>query len=189
MKKSLILLLVLLVLSGCGKAPAAEAGDTLVVGYSHFSQKFTSFFADTVYDRDAAELTQISLLETDREGNVILRGIEGETRNYNGTDYFYDGAADCTVTEQPDGSVHYDLTLRQDLKFSDGKPVTADDVIFTFYVLSDPTYTGSSTFYALPIVGMEEYRSGTVRKSKLLGQAGRENTDFTHWSQEEQAAF
>ena len=190
MKKSLILLMVLLVLTGCGKTPtAAENGDTLVVGYSYFSQKFTPFFADTVYDRDAAELTQLSLLGTDREGNVVLRGIEGETRPYNGTDYFYDGAADCTITEQADGSVVYDLQLRQDLKFSDGRPVTADDVIFTLYVLSDPTYTGSSTFYALPIVGMEEYRSGTARKSKLLGQAGPENTDFTHWTQEEQEDF
>ena len=38
--------------------------------------------------------------------------------------------------------------------------MTIDDVIFSMYVLSDPTYDGSSTFYAVPIEGMEEYRSG-----------------------------
>lgn len=186
----LALLLIVALLAGCGsKGPAVESGNTLVVGYSNFSQKFTPFFSDTVYDRDAAALTQISLLGTDREGNVILRGIEGETRAYNGTDYFYDGAADCVITENADGSVAYALTLRQDLVFSDGQPVTADDVIFTLYVLSDPTYTGSSTFYALPIVGMEEYRSGVSLKSKLLGEAGPDNTDFTHWTEAEQEAF
>lgn len=191
MKKYISLLLILLMLSGCGTSGTNEPtrqNDTLVVGYSNFSQKFTPFFSDTVYDRDAAALTQLTLFGTDREGNVILRGIQGETRAYNGTDYFYDGAADCTITEE-NGIVTYAIDLRQDLKFSDGKPVTADDVIFTFYVLSDPSYTGSSTFYALPIVGMEEYRTGTVRKSKLLGQSGKENTDFTHWTEEEQEAF
>lgn len=191
MKKYVSLLLGLLLLSGCGTGNTnepARQSDTLVVGYSNFSQKFTPFFADTVYDRDAANLTQLSLFGTDREGNVILRGIEGETRTYNGTDYFYDGAADCTVEEE-NGLVTYEIELREDLRFSDGKPVTADDVIFTFYVLSDPSYTGSSTFYALPIVGMEEYRTGTALRSGLLGQAGEENTDFSHWTQEEQSFF
>ena len=45
-------------------------------------------------------------------------------------------------------------------KFSDGEPATIDDVIFSIYVLCDPTYDGSSTIYALPIEGMEAYRSG-----------------------------
>ena len=143
--------------------PAAEEpakADTLVVGYSPFSQKFTPFFADTAYDQDVAGMTQLALLGTDREGNVIMNGIEGETRTYNGTDYLYTGIADLVITENDDGTVDYDFTMRDDIVFSDGTPMTADDVIFTLYVLSDPTYTGSSTFYAQPILGMEEYRSG-----------------------------
>ncbi len=189
-KRTLALLLTLLILAGCGKtAPVAETGDTLVVGYSNFSQKFTPFFADTIYDRDAANLTQLSLFGTDREGNVVLQGIRGETRPYNGTDYFYDGAADCTIAESSDGMTVYTIDLREDLQFSDGEPVTIDDVIFTFYVLSDPSYTGSSTFYALPIVGMEAYRSGTALKSRLMGEAGPTNEDFSHWSRAEQEAF
>lgn len=183
------LLLALLFLAGCGQAAPAEIGDTLVVGYSNFSQKFTPFFADTIYDRDAAELTQLTLFGTDREGNVVLRGIEGETRTYNGRDYFYDGAADCTIAESSDGTVVYSIDLRQDLLFSDGKPVTIDDVIFTFYVLSDPSYTGSSTFYALPVVGMEAYRSGTEIQSKRMGEAGPDNRDFSYWDAEAQEGF
>ena len=167
----------------------APANDTLVVGYAPFSQKFTPYFADTAYDQDVVSMTQIALLGNDREGNIIMNGIEGETHAYNGTDYFYNGVADCVITENADGTVAYDFTIREDLKFSDGTPVTADDIIFTLYVFSDPTYTGSSTFYALPIVGMEEYRSGMDTLFNLLAAAGRENTDFTNWDEATQTAF
>ena len=172
--------------------PAAEEpakADTLVVGYSLFSQKFTPFFADTAYDQDVAGMTQLALLGTDREGNVVMNGIEGETRTYNGTDYLYTGIADLVITENDDGTVDYDFTMRDDIVFSDGTPMTADDVIFTLYVLSDPTYTGSSTFYAQPIVGMEEYRSGMDTLFNLLVAAGPDNTDFTYWTEDQQTAF
>ncbi|MGM9558225.1 MAG: ABC transporter substrate-binding protein [Oscillospiraceae bacterium] len=172
--------------------PAAEEpakADTLVVGYSLFSQKFTPFFADTAYDQDVAGMTQLALLGTDREGNVVMNGIEGETRTYNGTDYLYTGIADLVITENDDGTVDYDFTMRDDIVFSDGVPMTADDVIFTLYVLSDPTYTGSSTFYAQPIVGMEEYRSGMDTLFNLLVAAGPDNTDFTYWTEDQQTAF
>ena len=172
--------------------PAAEEpakADTLVVGYSLFSQKFTPFFADTAYDQDVAGMTQLALLGTDREGNVIMNGIEGETRAYNGTDYLYTGIADLVITENDDGTVDYDFTMRDDILFSDGTPMTADDVIFTLYVLSDPTYAGSSTFYAQPILGMEEYRSGMDTLFNLLVAAGPDNTDFTYWTEDQQTAF
>ena len=170
-------------------AEETEKADTLVVGYSLFSQKFTPFFADTAYDQDVAGMTQLALLGTDREGNVVMNGIEGETRAYNGTDYFYNGIADLVITENDDGTVDYDFTMRDDIVFSDGTPMTADDVIFTLYVLSDPTYTGSSTFYAQPIVGMEEYRSGMDTLFNLLVAAGRDNADFTYWDEATQTAF
>ncbi len=133
---------------------------TMVIGYSNFSAKFSPFFASSAYDVDVAAMTQIPLLDFDREGNMLLNGIEGETVAYNGIDYEYKGIADCAITENDDGTVVYDFTLRDDIVFSDGKPVTADDVIFSMYVYADPAYDGSATFYALPISGMEEYRAG-----------------------------
>lgn len=81
---------------------------------------------------------------------MVLNGIEGETREYNSTDYTYHGPADCVVTENADGTVTYDIKLREDLKFSDGEPVTIDDVIFSMYVFLDPTYDGSVTMYSTP---------------------------------------
>lgn len=163
--------------------------DTLVVGYQPFSQKFTPFFADTSYDQDVVSMVSMGLLGTDREGNIVYHGIEGETIPYNGTDYLYTGIADLDVVENADGTVDYNFVMRDDIKFSDGTPMTIDDVIFTMYVLADPTYTGSSTFYAQPIVGMEEYRSGMDTLGNLIAAAGPDNTDFTYWTEDQQTKF
>ncbi|MBO4359977.1 MAG: ABC transporter substrate-binding protein [Eubacteriaceae bacterium] len=186
----LVLCLIVGTLAGCGKG----SKDTFVVGYDHFSGKFSPFFATTAYDQDVQGMTQVSLLGYDREGAMVLNGIEGETRSYNGTDYLYTGIADCTITQNLDEagnvtSVVYDLKMRDDIVFSDGTPATIDDAIFSLYVLCDPTYDGSSTFYALPIIGMEEYRSGMDSLYNMVLTAGPENTDFTYWTEEQQTEF
>ena len=172
--------------------PAASTTDPntpLVVGYSPFNSKFSPFFSETAYDQDVWSMTQISLLTSDRTGAIIQKGIEGETIEYNGTPYTYYGPADLTITENDDGTVYYDFVLRDDLVFSDGEKVTIDDVIFSMYVLCDPTYDGSSTLYAQPILGMEEYRSGMESLANLILAAGRDNADFTLWTEEQQNAF
>ena len=173
------------------EAEAVREGgdDVLVVGYSNFSSKFSPFFAETAYDQDAQTMTQVGLITTDRVGQVIYKGIEGETNNYNGTDYTYYGPADIEVTENEDGTVFYDFTLRDDIVFSDGEPMTIDDVIFNMYVLCDPTYDGSSTLFSMPIEGLEEYRSGMETLFNLLIEAGPDNTDFTLWDEATQTAF
>ena len=163
--------------------------DTLVVAYDYFSEKFSPFFATTSYDQDAAGLTQVSLLPSDREGNVLLESKDGQVVPYNGTDYTYNGIANCEIVENADGTVTYKIDMRNDVVFSDGDDLTADDVIFTIYVLCDPTYDGSSTLYSQKILGMEAYRSGMDTLFNLLIAAGRDNTDFTNWDEATQTAF
>ena len=188
--KLLALLLAVVMVAGIFAGCAAKENETpLVVGYSPFSSKFSAFFAETAYDQDVAAMTQVPLLTSDRMGAMILKGIEGETIAYNGTDYTYYGIADLDITENDDGTVYYDFTLRDDVKFSDGEKLTVDDVIFSMYVLCDPTYDGSSTLFAQPIEGMEEYRSGMDALSNLLLAAGKDNTDFTNWDEATQTAF
>jgi len=167
----------------------AASDGTLVLAETGFESKFSPFFAASAADRDVIDLTQIALLGADRKGEMVLNGIEGETREYNGTDYTYHGPADCVVTENADGTVTYDIKLREDLKFSDGEPVTIDDVIFSMYVFLDPTYDGSVTMYSTPIVGLEEYRNSMSTLSKLIAEAGEDNTDYTNFTEEQQKAF
>ena len=194
----LALVLCLALFAGCGskqeaasgsEEPAATGDKPLVVGYSNFSSKFSPFFSESAYDQDVWLMTSVNLLETDRQGAIVEKGKTGETRPYNGTDYTYNGIADLTITENADGTIAYDFDLRDDVVFSDGEKLTADDVIFSMYVLSDPTYDGNSTFFALPIAGMEEYRSGMESLYSLILAAGEDNSDFTLWTEEEQTAF
>ena len=175
--------------SSTATASATTADGTIVLAETGFEGKFSPFFAASASDQDVIDLTQLGLLGSDRKGEMILNGIEGETREYNGTDYTYYGTSDCTVTENADGTVTYDIKLRDDLKFSDGEPVTIDDVIFNMYVYLDPTYDGSATMYSTPIVGLEEYRNSMTTLSKLIAEAGEDNTDYTNFTEEQQKAF
>ena len=171
------------------EATTSTSDGTLVLAETGFEGKFSPFFAASAADQDVIDLTQLGLLGADRKGEMILNGIEGETREYNGTDYTYYGTTDCVVTENDDGTVTYDLKLRDDLKFSDGEPVTIDDVIFNMYVYLDPTYDGSATLYSTPIVGLEEYRNSMTTLSKLIAEAGEDNTDNTYFTADQQKAF
>lgn len=209
MKKTIALLLSLVMVmgmfAGCGAsseakpavnpaadpAPAAEEDTTpLVVGYSPFNEKFSPFFSETAYDQDVWSMTALSLLNSDRQGAVIMNGIDGEVVNYNGTDYTYYSAANCEIVENSDGTVDYNFTLRDDLKFSDGEPVTIDDVIFSMYVLTDPTYDGSSTLFAQPIEGLEAYRSGVEARGNVIFADGEEGyTENELYTEEQYNAF
>ena len=197
MKRALALILSLVMclglLAGCGDKKTddqtKDENTPLVVGYAAFNEKFSPFFSETEYDQDVWVMTSLGLLNSDRQGQIIMNGIEGETHAYNGTDYTYYGPADCEIVENADGTVDYNFTMRDDIVFSDGEKVTIDDVIFSMYVLCDPTYDGNSTLYAVPIQGMAAYRSGMTTLAKALAAAGRDNTDFTYWTEEQQTKF
>ncbi len=143
--------------------PTEPTTDTpLTVAYSPFSQKFSPFYADTGYDQDVVSMVSLGLMTTDRMGGIIYNAIEGETVSYNGTDYLYTGAADISVDyDEASDTTTYTAKLRDDLKFSDGVALTADDVIFTYYTLLDPGYVGSTTLGSYGILGLQNYQTQT----------------------------
>lgn len=172
-----------------GQEAAGNTDGSLVFAQDEFSSKFSPFFAETVPDQDVVNFVTAPLLTIDRSGAIIYKGIEGETKEYNGKEYTYKGISDLAVTENADGTVYYDFTIKDGVKFSDGKPLTADDVIFSMYVYADPTYDGAASFYSVPIQGMEEYRKGMEPLFKLILAAGEDNKDFSKWTEEQQTKF
>ena len=159
MKKLLALLLAACMLISVTVVLAEETSDMpLVVATRTLSEKFSPYFADTAYDQDVVGMTQVGMMTTDRVGGIIYNGIEGETRSYNGTDYTYYGTGDLTVEyDEASDITTYGYKMRDNLKFSDGEPVTIDDVIFTYYVYLDPSYTGSTSLKSYDIVGLKAY--------------------------------
>ena len=169
---------------------SAPANDTLVASVEQgLEGKFSPFFALSANDVTIDEMIRVYTLEVDRVGNPILKGIEGETRSYNGTDYTYYTASDIEITENDDGTVYYDMTIRDDIQFTDGTMADIDDVIFTMYVYLDPTYDGNATLYSTSIEGIDAYRNGMEPLYSLLIKAGEENTDFANWDEATQKAF
>ena len=165
---------------------ASGSGANFVYATATFGQKFSPFFYTTTYDGEVVQMVHASLLASDRGGAIVEKGIEGETRDYNGTDYTYYGLGDVEVVQNDDGTVDYNLTMRDDVTFSDGEKATIDDVIFGIYVLADPTYDGSSTIYALPITGMEAYRSGMQSRVELMLEAGPDEYKANDYYTEDQ---
>ena len=192
------LLLTLAMLTGLVGPAMAETDSTpLVAGTSSFSERFSPFFYQTVYDRYILDQVNIEMITLDRMGNIIFNGIEGETTTYGDKEYTYYTPANLYVNYDENADVTtYGITLRDDLMFSDGVPVTADDVIFTYYVYADTDYVGSTTFNSYPIIGLQNYRTQTTddvyqkynEMFDAIYEAGVDHawSDSDAWTQEQQ---
>lgn len=132
-------------LSGCFNN---SKPDTLVLMSEELSGLFNPFFYSAGADGTIVGQTQISMFTTDREGNIAFGDEEAVVvKNY---EKKYDAATDKTT---------YNFVLKNGLKFSDGKPLTMNDVLFNMYVYLDPAYTGSTTMYSTDIDGLQRYRT------------------------------
>lgn len=166
-----------------------EDSGKVVIAISATEGKFSPFFSTKSSDIDIVSLVSGRLLANDRGGAIVTNGIDGTATSFNGTPYTYYGLGNVEVTVNDDGTADYKLSMRDNIYFSDGKKATIDDVIFSLYVFCDPTYDGLSTYYALPIEGAAEYRNSMAELGSLIFNAGRENTDFSKWSEESQESY
>lgn len=163
----------------------ANSTNPLVISTEDMSDRFTGFFSQSVPDQRVTELVDAGLIGLDRDGLLVYKGIEGETREYNGTDYLYTGLADVTVTrDEAADTTTYSYKLKDGVKFSDGHVMDADDMIFSFYVYCDPSYDGFATMYSLPIQGLKNYRTQTSDEvyetyAKIADAALAAGADFT----------
>ncbi len=137
--------------------------DSIVLMTEELSGLFNPFYATTGTDMEVVGLTQIGMLGTDRNGNPVA------------------GDDEAVVVKafeiNPEGTV-YTFVIKNGLKFSDGYPLTMNDVLFNMYEYLDPVYTGSSTMYSIKIEGLTQYRTqanysggGTAQEDSISAQA------------------
>ncbi len=109
---------------------------------------FNPFFATSATDSEMASMTQVGMLTTDENGEIICGENEPTiARSYK-------------VTEAPDQSyTDYEFVIKNGVKFSDGTDLTIKDVLFNLYVYLDPAYMGSATLYSTDIQGLKQYRT------------------------------
>ena len=131
----------------------------LVLSTSELDGVFNPFYSSSAPDGSVVGMTQIGMLSSDKDGKVAFGKDEAcvvldyESITVTGTD----GNIDKTI---------YRFVLKNDLKFSDGSPLTMRDVLFNLYVYLDPAYYGSSTIYSTEIIGLEEFRTQTTNKKE-----------------------
>ena len=159
MKKKIISLVLSIsmclgLLVGCGGSGSNT--DAFVIMTEQLDGLFNPFFYTAAADGTIVSMTQISMLGAKYE-NGEVQVAYGENEAVVTKDY--------DIVENDDDTVTYTFVLKNGIKFSDGEPLTMEDVLFNYYVYLDPVYTGSNTLYSTDIIGLSEYRTQTVGSS------------------------
>lgn len=97
----------------------------------------------------------------DGSGNAIL--AQGQAQSYE-------------KTENEDGTVTYTFKIRDDAKWSDGQPVTADDFVYSWQRLVDPATAADYSYLLASVKGFDEILSGQADPDTLGVAAPDENT-------------
>lgn len=125
--------------------------DSLVFSSQELDKVFNPFFSTTAPDSNVVGMTQMGMLGNDKDGNPTWGDNEGVVTK--------DLQIVTQGTPDVDQTTTYYFVLKNNVKFSNGSPLTIKDVLFNLYVYLDPAYTGSSTIYSTDIVGLKEYRT------------------------------
>jgi peptide/nickel transport system substrate-binding protein len=114
--------------------------DTVVAGISEPQGIFNPYFFVNGWDENVTNVIFARLVDWNNHGESVP------------------GLAE-SWTVSPDGKT-YVIKLRPNLKFSDGSPLTAEDIAFTLTVLYDPKYDGDTDITLAHITGGDAYKSG-----------------------------
>ncbi len=154
MKKilSLILCVFMCVSALASCSDGASGADAFVIMTEQLDGLFNPFFYTSAPDGTIVSMTQIGMLGS-KYVNGDIQVAYGENEAVVVKDY--------DVVEDGKNTV-YTFVLKNGIKFSDGHPLTMEDVLFNYYVYLDPVYTGSNTLYSTDIIGLSEYRTQTV---------------------------
>ncbi|ASA22823.1 ABC transporter substrate-binding protein [Paenibacillus donghaensis] len=124
-------------------AVAQKRTDTIIVGLTDPSGAFTPYFQQSGYDGNVSSLLYASLVTVDEKGVPVPELAES--------------------WDVSDDQLTYTFHLRKALKFSDGSPLTAEDVAFTWTIQLDKAYDGGSQLPTLNVQGGTAYKEGTAQ--------------------------
>lgn len=148
-------------LIGCKKKDNSGTNsnkDAIVLMTEELNGLYNPFYATAGTDQDVIGLTQIGMLSTDSDGKPVAGDNEATV------------AKAYKIEKDASGDSVYTFIIKNGLKFSDGVPLTINDVMFNMYEYLDPVYSGSSTMYSTKIVGLKQYRT-------QANVSGQEDTD------------
>lgn len=163
MKKKLLIMLFavvsLVTITSCKKGGSEDSNkktysndeDSLVLSSQEVDGVFNPFFSTSGADSSVVGMTQISMIGNDKDGNPTCGDAEPVV--------VLDYDIQTTGTANVDQTTKYSFVLKNNVKFSNGNPLTIKDVLFNLYVYLDIAYPGSATIYSTDIVGLKQYRT------------------------------
>lgn len=190
MKKVNLLIGTILILSlvfvGCGPKTDSTGSDTTAPPNSEASSTATDAGTDAeapkakdqvlrfIMDNDPASLDP--QLCVDSNGNSMLGYMLEGLIKMDPHGKPLEGLAD-TWTLSEDHLV-YTFHIREDAKWADGKPLTAEDVYYTWFRAIDPELAGGNAYRFFDIVGAQDYYGGTLTDKSQVGIALPGNNTF-----------
>lgn len=123
--------------------PKAEEPKILRFGGSGWGGLFNPIMSDNVYDSYVVDILFEHLVNDNAEGEYVPE------------------LAEWTLSED---KLTYTFTLKDGIKFSDGSPLTTEDVEFTYKTIAHPDYNGPRAYAVATLKGYEEFHSGATDK-------------------------
>nr|WP_042374019.1 ABC transporter substrate-binding protein [Neobacillus jeddahensis] len=133
--------------------------DMFIAGISAPGGVFLPYFYENGWDGNATDPMFAPLVNLDEEGKPV--GILAEKWDVS------------------DDQLTYTFHLRKGLKFSDGSPLTADDVAFTLTLLHDPAYAGYQDISLAAIKGGKDYKEGKAKTIEGIKVIDKETIEIT----------
>ena len=119
-------------LSSCGTTKTGAGGSTVTILIAEDPPSFNPIISDTGYDSLVMKLVLLGMTGIDPQGNIFPE-LAAELPTVKNGD---------VVVDENAGTMEVTWKMRQDIQWADGKPVTSDDVVFTWNAIKDPN-TGS----------------------------------------------
>lgn len=117
MKKVFLVLVIGIMIFGCGRTSLRDE-DTIVLSLSQEPQTLNPVSSLDVYSSTVISFVYDSLFEIDKGLNYIPKMVES-----------YSVSSDSRV---------FRFTLRKDVRWHDGVPLTVDDIIYTYSMITNP---------------------------------------------------
>ncbi len=126
--KVLTVMLVLMLVVSLAPTIQAQDGSSITIVIGEDPPSFNPAGAETGFDMLVMEMVLLGMADIDPTGNVYPElAVELPTAENGGV-----------VVDEDEWTMDVTWTMRDDVFWADGEPVTADDVIFTWDAIADP---------------------------------------------------
>lgn len=158
---ALFLCAVLFLLPACGSISGLSVyGTELKIGVSDIEGVFNPFYSECEADNTVVSQMFRPIQRKNADNSLI--------NHSGGISYEYVG----------DGKVKYTVSIKDNMRFSDGSNITIDDVIFFYYFISDATYDGTyKNWYLNDIAGLKEYYFDDKNYEESISQIEKKVAD------------